>query len=306
MTHPNLLFGTNFGFDNTNFFVEYRPCQYPPDNFREEFNKRARQLYLHSDKLILGISSGMDSQAVMHSFCSQGLEIGYAFLYMPGYNEIEFEQLQLLIKKYSINPIIVKLDPAALKDELLTEYQLSGTAPNQQIHRKFLSMLPSDCDFIQGVHGPDFYFNDNKPFIVETANSLELSRLIAFQSLNRTGKIIGWERTSEILTSLLTDDVVTSFLYSYNYMVNNKLMYNDGTEIPLIDHWDLYIKPYVYGKYWKDELEYFPKYQGCEEIDWIMNRRWHNFSKNRIEIEYDHLIEHLTSNSNITKRFYQM
>jgi hypothetical protein len=254
---------------------------------------------------MLGISSGLDSQAVMHSFCSQGLTIDYAFLYMPGYNEIEFNQLQILIKKYCINPRIVELDPNKLKNELIEEYHSSGIAPNQNLHKKFLSMLPANCDFIQGIHGPDFFFKDGVPFIIETANSLELSRLIAFQSLERPGKIIGWERTSEILASLLTDDVVTSFIYSYNYMSHNRLVYNDGSPIPLIDYWDLYIKPYIYGKYWKDELEYFPKYQGCEEIDWIMAERWHNFDKNRVAISYWNLVNHLKSQSGTTRRFHE-
>jgi hypothetical protein len=301
----NLDIGINFGFEDNKFYVEYRSCGYTVGNLRQEFDKRARQLYKISDKLMLGISSGMDSQAVMHSFCSQDLHIKYAFLYMPGYNEIEFQQLQILIKKYSIDPFIIELDPAALKDELINEFNLTGIAPNQQLHRKFLSMLPSENDFIQGIHGPDFFFKDNTVFIVETANSLELSRLLAFQTLNRKGSIIGWERTSEILTSLLTDDVVTSFIYSYNYISKNRLVYDDGQQIPLIDYWDLYIKPYVYGKYWKDELEYFPKYQGCEEIDWIMNSRWHDFGKNRVAISYDLLIQHLTSTVNGSKKFYE-
>jgi hypothetical protein len=301
----NLSLGINFGFENNKFFVEYGPCRYLPENIRQEFDKRARELCNFSSKLMLGISSGMDSQAVMHSFCSQGLKIDYAFLYMPGYNEIEYQQLQILIKKYSIDPVIIELDPASIKDELLAEYKKSGIAPNQQIHRKFLSLLPNDRDFIQGIHGPDFFFKDDRIFVVETANSFELSRLIAFRSLERKGKIIGWERTSEILTSLLTDDVVTSLLCSRNYILNNGLVYKDDQPIPLFDYWDLYIKPFLYGKYWKSELEYFPKYQGCEEIDWIMNSRWHDYGKNRVEIPYELLLEHLTSTNGVVKRFYE-
>jgi hypothetical protein len=305
MQQTDLTLGINFGFENDKFFVEYRSCNYKPDNLKEEFEKRARQLYLLSDKLMLGISSGLDSQAVMHSFCSQGLDIEYAFLYMPGYNEIEYEQLQILIKKYSIDPVIIEINPEEIKDKVLFEYRKTKVPPNQQIHRTFLSKLPSDRDFIQGIHGPDFFFKDNETFVVETANSLELSRLIAFQSLDRKGKIIGWERTSEILTSLLTDDVVSSFLYSYNYISNNRLVYNDGTPIPLIDYWDVYIKPYLYGKYWKDELEYFPKYQGCENIDWIIEGRWHDFGKNRVAISYNHLLTHLTAYNGSVVRFYE-
>ena len=297
--------GTNFGFEDNKFYVEYKSCSRKIGNLREEFDLRAIALYESRPKLMLGLSSGLDSQAVMHSFFTQGLKIDCAFLYLPGYNEFEYANLKILEKKYGFEAIIIEIDPIKDKDEIMTLHRELKLPPNQILHRKFLSMLPTDVDIVQGIHGPDFYFSNNKWFCFETANSFELSRLRAFQTLDRTGEVIGWERTSEILLSLLTDDVVTSFMYSYPYISQNGLIYEDGKKIPDIDYWDLYIKPYIYGKYWKDELEYFAKYQGAEGIDYIINGPRNEYHKNIIMIPYIDFVKNLSSTADTSIRYYQ-
>lgn len=300
--------GINFSFENEKFFVEIDPCMRSVGNLREEFKLRAVELYERNPKLMLGLSSGLDSQSVMHSFIEQGIDIEYAFLYFPGYNDIEYQNLKILEKKYNVKTAIIDIDPIAVKDTVMELYNQTGIPPGQILQRMFLEKLPNDVDFIQGIHGPDVHFDKktNQRFILETANSLEIFRLRSFLSLtNRSGKIIGWERTSEIQLSLLTDDIFRSYLYTYPYIQQNKLIYNDGTKIPIIDHWDLYIKPFIYGKYWKDELEYFPKYQAPEKIDYVMNKPYHMYIKNLIKIPYDELIDQLSGKNNSPKRYFE-
>jgi hypothetical protein len=301
----NCNLGINFGFENEKFFVEYNSCSRKVDNLKIEFDRRARELYSYNKKLMLGISSGLDSQAVMHSFCTQGLDIQYAFLHLPGFNDFEFENLKILINKYSIDPIIIDMDPISLENDLMEEYRETGIPPNHIMHSRFLKKLPNDYDFIQGIHGPDITVVKNKWYVLETANSLEITRLRAFLQVEREGKIIGWERTPEIMSSLLTDEVIASFMHSSKYILSNGLVYNNGKEIPLIDHWDLYIKPFIYGKYWKNELEYFSKYQGVEKVEWLINRKWHDYKKNLVLVPYQQLIDHFNSNSLHPLKMYE-
>jgi hypothetical protein len=141
--------------------------------------------------------------------------------------------------------------------------------------------------------------------MLETANSFEIARLRALKLSNRPADIIGWERIGEILLSLLKDDVVQAFLHAYPYIKENGLRDSAGKEIRLIDYWDLYIKPFIYGKYWKDELEYFPKYQGPEKVDWIMNGRWHQYTKNLVAIPLTDLINHLSKCDGTSMKFWQ-
>jgi hypothetical protein len=301
--------GINFGFDQDKFFVEYDSCSRPVGNLREEFEKRAISLYENNPNLMLGLSSGLDSQTVLHSFFNQGIKIECAFLYYPTFNETEFANLKILEKKYGFKSIVVDIDPMACKDEVMHIWETEKIPPSQTLQKKFLEQLPPDLDFLQGINGPtDLYFSEKhrKWSVLETANSYEIFRFRSFLSVqNRTGKIIGWERIPEITLSLLTDPVITAFMYSYNYISNNKLVYKDGTKIPLMDNWDLYIKPFIYGKYWKDELEYFPKYQGPEGIDYVLNGNYHRYRKNLIQIPYDELMSHFKKFDSSTIRFYE-
>lgn len=298
--------GINFGFDKEKFFAEYSPVTRPVGNFREEFEIRAKDLFGKRKRLILGLSSGLDSQAVLHSFYTQNLRIETAFLYHPGYNDIEFEQLKIIDKKYNIKTQVIEIDPMAVKDQVLELHQQLNLPPNQILHRMFLEKLPPDADVIQGYPGPDFLLYKEKWYWLETANSWDVSRMRALMSLEgRQGTIIGFERTNEILLSLLTDEVVTSYLYSFNYINNNKLIFESGEKIGNAYMWDLYIKPFIYGKYWKDELEYFPKYQGPENIDYIMNGPRNEYEKNLVVVPYLKLIEYLRTPGSEPWRCYQ-
>lgn len=298
--------GINFGFVQEKFYVQYQKIQRPVLNLREEFDKRAIELFEMSKNLMLGISSGLDSQAVMHSFITQGLDIDYAFLYFPGYNDIEFQHLKILQKKYGFQATVVDINPYKVKDEVLHLSETLDFPYSQILHRLFLEKLPLHVDFIQGIHGPDLYLTKKTQqwMLLESAGSAEICRLRSFLSLERTGKIIGWERIPEILLSILQDDVTQAFMRSYQYISENKLIYENGEKIPVIDSWDLYMKPFLYGKYWKNELEYFPKYVGYELIDYVYNGPKHKYRENLVLIGIEQLIHDLQS-VEYPKKFYE-
>jgi len=298
--------GIDLGFEDQKFYMTFNSCCREIENFRKESEKLAFDLANKSKNLILGLSSGLDSQTVLHSFYSQNIRIKCAFLYLPNFNETEYNQIKILDKKYNIDLEIIDLDPNFYKEELIYEYELTGIPPYQLLHKKFLSFLPEDSDFIQGVDGPDFIKKNNVWYIIQTANSFVNSRTRGFNLLNRTGRLINWEKTPEIFLSIIDDEIVKLFMIAYDNISKNGLSYSNDKEIPIIDHYDLYIKPYIYAKYWGGELEYFPKYQGPENIHWIMNHKWHEYKKNLITIPYIQLIEHLKNiNSNTTVKYYQ-
>jgi len=270
--------------DEIGFYIEYRQCHGSIGNLREEYNRRARDIIAVDSKLILGISSGVDSQAALLSFMDQGIDIETAFLYMPGYNDNEYNNLKLLESAWGFKSQIIDIDPMACKEEVLAVSNDLGIPPFQILHRKFLSQLP-DINFLQGGDGPLITFVKDIAHFYEGYNTYEMSRKRAGDTLGRTAEYILFDKTSEIVVSTVKDDIMTAF-------INAHLLYTKQG-VRNIDWWDVFIKPMYYGKYWGKDLMYFPKMSGAENIDYVMQGMEHEYKKDHILVPLDKLINDL-------------
>lgn len=257
-----------YGFDNDQFYVEFERLKRIPGNMKEESDRRARELAETHSNLVLSMSSGVDSQSVLHSFLSQGISIDCVFFYMPGHNDVEFNQLKEVQKKYSINVQILDLDPLPFEEEIMVTAKQEKIHPIQLMQAKFSSLLSSDVDIIQMVHDPFVHITSDHFYFYQGYHSPEVSRIRAIEKLNRKGKYIPYGDTSEFLYSILNDDVYKGAIYTHRYFDGNGLA-KPGCYLKSVDRWDYYIKPIIYGKYWKDDLIYFPKYAGYEGVPFL-------------------------------------
>jgi len=269
------------GTDQTGFYIEYQPCRWTVGNLREEYNRRARDIIAQGDKLILGISSGVDSQAALLSFRDQGIDIETAFLYMPGYNDCEYNNLKALEHAWQFKSQIIDIDPMKCKEEVLEVSKELGIPPFQIIHRKFLSELP-DINFLQGGDGPLITFVKDLAHFYEGYNTYEMSRKRAGETLNRHSEYILFDKTSELVVSAVKDDIMTAFINAHGLYINQG--------VRNVDWWDVFIKPMYYGRYWGSDLMYFPKFGGAENIDYVMQGVEHNYRQQHILVPVDQLL----------------
>lgn len=293
------------GLDNNIFYSEYKSCRWQVGNIREECDKRAVDIANYGNKIMLGMSAGLDSQIVYLSFLQQNIPIECVFMYLPGYNEYEYQNLKVLEKAWGFKSQIIDFDPIKIKDELMATSEELNIPPNQIMHRKLLSLLPTDYDFLQGWDGPLITFKNGKPFYYEGYNSYEVSRNRAFNTLNRTGRNILYDRSSECIITMLTDEVMQGFIHSHKFFEDNALQ-DQGKTLKIIDWWDYYIKPIMYGRYWKEELFYFKKYQGPEGIDFIMNGPRHQWNSQYVTIPLDKFINDLNKPVGSVTRYYDI
>ena len=247
------------------FYITIEGINVPVGTLREESEFIAQEISANSNKILLSISSGIDSQIMLHSFASQGLPYECSFLYSPGYNDIEFDRVKILEKKYGFNAIIVELDPIKLMDEIIEESKKYKIQRNQIYQKKYLSMLDENYDFVQMQHSDFVLIYQGKKLFHQGYNSDIISRDRAFNLLNRKGKHIFFGEHSRFLYSMLTDDAYSSALSADKYFNDN----NNGYQ-----RYDNYIKPLIYGKYWQDELEYYPKLSGIENIEYLIKSSW--------------------------------
>jgi hypothetical protein len=275
------------GIDNQGRYFEYRPCRWIISNLREEYNRRARDIINLNEKLILGMSSGVDSQIALRSFMDQGIEIETAFLYMPGYNDNEYNNLKLLEQLWGFKSYIIDIDPIKCKEEIMYISEQLGIPPFQILHRKFLSQLP-DVNFLQGGDGPFITFVKGVAYFYEGYNTYEMSRKRAGDTLGRTAEYILFDKTSEMIVSAVKDDIMVSFIHAH------ELYTKQG--VRNVDWWDTFLKPMYYGKYWGKDLMYFPKFEGAENIDYIMQGPEHSYRSDYILVQVDQLLIDLQTN----------
>jgi hypothetical protein len=303
----------NYGFENNQFYVEFPALTRVPGNMREESDRRAIELAETGSKLILSMSSGVDSQSVLHSFYTQGIPIECVFYYMPGYNEVEYQQLQLVKKKYPIKINIIDLDPIRYEEQVMLTAKETLIHPIQLMQSIFTKLLPDDADIIQMIHDPYVHITKAEKFyFYQGYCSPEVARIRSMELLKRKGKYIPYGDPSEFLYSILNDDVYKAVMYTHQYFDNNGV-HKENFHLDSVDRWDYYIKPVIYGKYWKDELIYFPKYGGWEDVPFMKNEpsnpelKLHNLPNYRIKpvlIPYFEFIKELET-AKQPLRYYQ-
>jgi hypothetical protein len=303
-----------YGLDeNDKFYVEYTSCQEPIGNVRQEMEKSCIRL-ASEGKVLISLTSGLDSQVLLHTFHTLGLPYECAFMYHPGYNDFEYNNIKILEKKYNFKCHIVEIDPILLKEEVEELAIATGIPAEHHIMKKFLTQLPEDMDFCQGIESFDFIFRQGKAYCMESWTAIEVASQRALKQVARSGKIVCIDRRApfdNFALAYLSDPVVTGYINGLEYIKGNGLVDKDtGEPPPLIFSWEYYVKPIIYGLYWGKELEIFPKYVSSEKIDYIMNpsdtRLRHNYKNKCVFVPRDELIEHLSDwGSNKTKRYTQ-
>ena len=287
-----------------NDYFEYTPSIRPNSNIYEETYIRAKQLYdLNPGKITLSMSSGLDSQTMLLAFLDQDLDVECAFMHLPGYNDNEYTQLKILENKFNFKSQIVTIDPIASRSEIEHSANLLDVHCVAALHTKFLSQLPTDRLFVQHLHDHFIYCRNGKvPYFVDGYYTPANARLRAFKSLNRPGGEISFTNTSEYLYSIIGDDIYRAAIISAEYFDNNGLKVDGKKWLKTVDRWDYYIKPIMFGKYWKNRLVYFPKFAGSENVDYLCTNPM--FLQKMIAIPYFEFLDLLqTTNNTIQIKF---
>lgn len=288
-----------YGFEGNKFFVEIESCKRPVLNMRQESRLRAKEIYETNKKILLCLSSGLDSQIALQSFKDENLPVECVFFKYGKYNLFEYENLKLLEEKFGIKAEIIDIDIDKYIDEILNLSLTLNVHPNHAIHHLFSKRLPDEYSIIQVFHDPWILTRkkDKKNFVYFGLQDPEIARIRAFSSLESHGKkIINFGNSSEFFLSILTDSILQDFLVCSSYYEGNKIQWGQQP-IHDVHRYDYYVKPFLYAKYWKNDLLYFPKFRGYENITWIkeLENRVNLRHINNCYIELNNLIKFLLS-----------
>jgi hypothetical protein len=226
-------------------------------------------------------------------------------MYLPGYNDNEYQNLKIVNKKFGIKTHIIDIDPHFCRAELEAEAAEHNIQINSILQKKFLSLVPSDYDFVAMVHDPYIYIDDKFNFYWYQGHySVESVRWRAFELVERSGKFIFFGDSSEFLASILNEELLWSCLTAWRHYKNNGIN-RRGSHLNLQteDRWDFYVKPFIYGKYWKDELIYFPKFSGFENISYLQTPL--PSKEHAVLVPLKEFVNFLNSGNASPKRYYQ-
>ena len=296
------------GIEDEKFYIDVTACSRPIGNFRQELELKCRELSV-DNKIMISLSGGVDSQLLLHTFASQGLPYQCAFLLHPRFNDNEYENVKILEKKYGFNSHVVTLDPIQIKEEIESLSRISGVIPEFHIKDIFFNQLPVEYSILEGIDNADMFLKNGRWTIIESRFGLDLPATWIYK--NR--KVIHIDRRNfdgdELHLSMITDDVFEAYRYSYNYIKYNGLVESSTGKPPILSlrSWDYYTKPMLYGKYWKDEIIYFPKFAVQREIEYLLDPKTRlDYTTQVVHIDLEEAIDILSDfGSGRTKRFWQ-
>lgn len=296
-----------YGFEKNRFYIEMNSISREYGNMRQETDYRMREIAETSSKIMLSLSGGLDSQSMLHSCKEQDIPVECTFMYLPGYNDNEYHNMKTVAKKYGINPLVIDIDPMSIKDQLLEEAVREDIYVYSCLWKHFLSLLPTDVDLVQMTHDPYVHHmgpDDGGVMKYMMGRHMpEIHRDRAMKLVEREGKYIYMCDSSEFLLSILDDDIFKTSIDAYQYYAGNDTSKKD-VDLLRFDRWDYFIKPLFYGKYWGDELIYFPKFVGFENVDFLLNGPKGNLFTQCMFVEYYEFIDQLKK-YNQTYRFYE-
>lgn len=295
-----------YGYEKDRFFVEIDSIKREYGNMRQETDYRMREIAESSSSLMISLSGGLDSQSMLHSCKEQDIPVECAFMYLPGYNDNEYNNMKVVANKYGVKPLIIDIDPIKIKDQLLEEAIREDIYVYSILWKHFLSLLPDTADLVQMTHDPYVHHigevDSGIMKFMMGRHLPEVHRDMAMNMVKRSGKYFQMCDSSEFLLSILDDDIFKTGVDAYMYYALNDTSKKD-VDLVRFDRWDYYIKPLFYGKYWGDELIYFPKFVGFENVDFLVNGPKGNIFSDAIFLDFYEFIAKLKE-PNKTYKFY--
>ena len=290
-----------FGIDDNNkFYVEFTSCPRPVGNMREELDLACQRI-ASEGKIMISLSSGLDSRVILHSFATQGLPYECAFMHHPGFNDGELANIRILEKKYGFTANVVEIDAMAVKDQVETLALETRVPVQHHVTKMFIDQIPEEYNVVEGIENPDLYMEDGRWKMMESWNAIDLMATRFHREHYRSNRLIHIDRRSEhdeLAISMMTDDIAQAYRYAFPFIKNNGLVEKDTGEAPsmVIWGWTYYIKPIQFGKYWRDELIYFPKFAVQQQIEYQVNPVVrHNYLDRAVFFDVERFLSHMTN-----------
>jgi hypothetical protein len=296
----NIKSAINFTNDSSGFKVTYNSPTRKFKDLREEFNNDALTLGKEGP-VYISFSAGVDSQIIARCFIDMKIDAEFVFLYIKNHNEQEYQQVIECEKYWGISVKKIELDLKKFKTKWIKDNQSNPVDSLVQYPFLYLSsQLEESWPIVtQGKSEPALVgINPNK--IAVYHNFYEAMEL-RFNLMNRYRTVYDFPFSPEAIASYYTDDNMKTFASTIKYFGNNNLQF-EGAPVQYNQYYNTYAKPFVKGKYFKNDILWFSKLTGAEKYpDWLLKM---GFSPNtRVSVPYWDLVNFLSNELDSSKDY---
>ncbi len=281
-----------------NFSVTYHSPRRKIGNLREEFNNDAVELSTNLGMVYIAFSSGIDSQIIARSFLDMGLDAEYVFLHNKGKNDLELKHVLECEKFYGIKVRKIELDINEYKDVWRADNEKHFASSITQYPFLYLSeQLEEDWPIITQGKAEPAIVGDRKDIMSIYHNYYEDMEL-RFSLMKNRRQVFDFPVSPEAITSYYTDDNLKTFASNIKYFAQNQI------KISQSQFFNMYAKPFVKGKYFKDDVIWYSKLTGTENYpDWMIAANY--IKETRVSVPYWNLVDFLENTIDQEKTYNQ-
>lgn len=269
-----------------NFNVTYHSPRRKIGNLREEFNNDAVELSKNLGMVYIAFSSGVDSQIIARSFLDMGLDAEYVFLHNKGNNELELEHVLECEKFYGIKVRKIELDINEHKDKWIADNEKHYASSITQYPFLYLSeQLEEDWPIITQGKAEPAIVGVRKEIMSIYHNYYEDMEL-RFALMKNHRRVYDFPFSPEAIASYYTEDNLKVFASNIKYFSENRM------KLSYSQYFNMYAKPFVKGKYYRDDVIWYSKLTGAENYPkWMLDLDY--IKETRVSVPYWDLVEFL-------------
>jgi len=287
-----------YGQDDQGHYVKYLSPARKFGNLREELNNDAVAISKAHGPVYVAFSTGVDSQCIMRCFMDMGVEFYPFFLHVRGRNDYERDLVPAAEKFYGIK---IPVYQTTLEQHRLewTRRQMETNYPTC-VHYPFdwvSKQLPEDFPMIMsGINEPAVC--GGIPERISIFHNYQESLNLRFRLLEQHRPIYDFPYSAESLAAYYTDDIIKTYRSTVNYFRENKLWKIDNQmpmRVPMLDAFNYYIKPFVKGRWFQDDIMWPAKKTGYENYPEWTRVGWLYEPNTSISVPYLDLVDHMES-----------
>lgn len=285
--------GLQFRNSPINFFVRLHSPSRNYDDMRTEYMNDAINLTKEVGRVNLSFSTGVDSQIALRAFLDANIEPNVYYLRYVGYENEEYIRVKECEDFYNIRINVIDLHLDDLQHEFITRNTNNKLESMRQVPFEYLSkLIPNQYPLVSiGPHdmGQQFFgATTERANIYWNYFQGELQR---FRMMNKYRKIFDFPYSPEALATTYTDEVIKTFSRTVRYYRET------ASFVPVYDFWKIFIKPMLYGKHYKNDIIWYGKLTGQENLPkWFYDRTTRYITESAITANYWELVNFIENN----------